>query len=101
MLDRAREAVDLTRGKTKDELEHNRVLSLAVMHLVEIVGEAANRVPREEQTRYPDIKWKDIVGVRNRLIHGYDKVDPDVLWGIITIDLPPLIASLEAHLKKI
>jgi len=100
MLDRSSEAVELTRGMTRAQLEANRVLYLAIVHLVEIVGEAANRVPRDEQERYPDIQWKDIVGVRNRLVHGYDNVDVEVLWGIITTDLPPLIASLKVHLDK-
>ena len=100
MLDHSREAVALTRGITLEELVKNRVLFLAVVHLVEIVGEASNWVPKSDQAKYPGINWKDIVGVRNRLIHGYDNVDVDVLWGILVSDLPPLITSLETIFKK-
>jgi uncharacterized protein with HEPN domain len=100
MLDRSSEAIELTRGMTRAQLEANRVLFLAVVHLVEIVGEAANRVRKDDQAGYPDIEWKDIVGVRNRLIHGYDSVDVEVLWGILTTDLPALVASLKAYLEK-
>ena len=61
-----------------------------------ILGEAASRVRRAPPERHPDIPWEQIVALRNRLIHGYDVIDYDILWKIITSDLPPLIASLEA-----
>jgi len=71
---------DLLAGKEKADLACNRVLELALVRLVEIVGEAANRLPIEDQSRYPSIPWKEIVGMRNRLVHGYDAIDLDVLW---------------------
>ncbi len=95
MLDHAKEAVDLLVGKEKADLSSNRVLELALVRLVEIVGEAAARMPVEEQSRYPSIPWKEIVGMRNRLVHGYDVIDLDVLWDTVQIDLPQLIAELE------
>jgi uncharacterized protein with HEPN domain len=76
----------------------NRVLELALVRLVEIVGEAANRLPIEDQSRYPSIPWKEIVGMRNRLVHGYDAIDLDVLWDTVRIDLPQLIEELESIL---
>jgi uncharacterized protein with HEPN domain len=96
MLDHAREAVALAGGKTRQDLDNDRLLELALVRLLEIVGEAASRVPREEWTKYPEIPWHEIVGLRNRLIHGYDAVDLDILWQIIVHDLPPLVAALEA-----
>jgi uncharacterized protein with HEPN domain len=95
MLDRAKEAVDLLVGKEKADLSGNRVLELALVRLVEIVGEAANRLPVEDQLYYPSIPWKEIVGMRNRLVHGYDAIDLDVLWDTVLIDLPQLIEELE------
>jgi len=65
---------------------------------LEIVGEAASRVPAEERSRNSEIPWTEIIGLRNRLIHAYDFVDHDILWQIITIDLPPLVAVLEKTL---
>lgn len=62
---------------------------------MEVAGEAANRVPTEVQSLYPDIPWPQLVGLRNRRIHGYDAVDFDILWQIVTVDLPPLVAILE------
>jgi uncharacterized protein with HEPN domain len=100
MLDHAREAIDLAQGKTRADLEHDRLLELALVRLLEIVGEAASRVPSEDRTRYPGIPWPQIVGLRNRLIHGYDAVDLDILWQIIEHDLPPLISTLETILSQ-
>ncbi len=77
------------------DLETNRLLNLSLVRLCEIIGEAAARVPEEERARCPNIPWAEIVGLRNRLIHGYDSVDFDILWQIITHDLPVLIDSLE------
>jgi uncharacterized protein with HEPN domain len=95
MLDHAKEAVDLLAGKEKAELSRNRVLELALVRLVEIVGEAANRLPIEDQERHTSIPWKEIVGMRNRIVHGYDAIDLDVLWDTVRIDLPQLIEELE------
>ena len=60
------------------------------------MGEAAGRVPEDVRTLHPEIPWPQIVSLRHRLIHGYDSVDFNILWQIITGDLEPLIASLEA-----
>jgi uncharacterized protein with HEPN domain len=95
MLDHAKEAADLIAGKDKTELQHNRVLELALIRLVEIVGEASVKVSSETQAKYPSIPWPQVIGMRNRLIHGYDSVDLDVLWDIIEVDLLPLIAEIE------
>jgi uncharacterized protein with HEPN domain len=96
MLDHAREAVALAEGKTRRDLDNDRLLELALVRLLEIVGEAASRIPKEECAKHPEIPWPEIVGLRNRLIHGYDAVDLDILWQIIVHDLPPLVAALEA-----
>ncbi len=99
MLDHAKEAVGLLDGKEKTDLSSNRVLELALIRLIEIVGEAANRLPIEDQSRYRSIPWKEIVGMRNRLVHGYDAIDLDVLWDTVRIDLPKLIEELEKVLE--
>ena len=95
MLDYTREAVSLAQGKSRADLDTDRLLNLSLVQLVTMVGEAAKRVPRDVQEQQPGIAWPSIVGMRNRLIHGYDKIDFDILWQTVTEDLPPLIASLE------
>ena len=94
MLSHAREAVDLLGKTNRKQLEDNRTLQLALTRLIEIVGEAANRVSKTTQGRHPEIPWHKIVGMRNRLIHGYDVTDIDILWDTITSELPLLIEKL-------
>jgi len=96
MLDYSREAVELVRGRSRPDLETDRLLQLALVRLVEVIGEAAARVSPEAQAQYPRVPWARIVGMRNRLIHGYDTIDHDVLWRTLTDDLPALIGELES-----
>ncbi len=100
MLEHAREAVALAKSRRRADLDSDRLLNLALVRLVEIVGEAAARVPKDNWPDYPQIPWAQIVSLRNRLIHGYDAVDFDILWQIVTRDLPELISSLEAILSS-
>lgn len=100
MLDYSREAVELIQGKNRADLDKNRLLALGLVRLLEIIGEAANRVSPQSQFEYPAIPWLQIIGLRNRLIHGYDPVDMDIIWKILGHDLPILIAYLESMLSK-
>jgi uncharacterized protein with HEPN domain len=99
MLDHAKEALAMVQDRSRADLDTDRQLNLSLVRLLEIVGEAAGRVPGEERELNPAIPWPEIVGLRNRLIHGYDSVDFDILWQILNDDLPPLIAALEKALK--
>ena len=98
MLDHATEAVEMADARTRAELDSDRQLNLALVRLLEIVGEAAGRVSAETRNQTTHIPWPEIVGLRNRLIHGYDEVDFDILWNIVREDLPPLIAALHEML---
>lgn len=94
MLDHAAEAIELTADKSRDDLDRERLLQLGLVRLVEIVGEAAVKVTKETRGQNPDIPWPEIVAMRNRLIHGYDLVDNDILWQTIQEDLPALTEKL-------
>lgn len=98
MLSHAKEAVALVAGMERDRMDRMRNLALA--HLIEIVGEAANRTPRDFQARHPQIPWADATGMRNKLAHGYDLVDYGILWDTANRELPGLIATLEAMLRQ-
>jgi len=80
MLDAAREAIAFTAGKGRDDLKADRVLSLACVRLLEIVGEAASQVSQDFRQQHPEVPWAQVVGMRNRLIHAYFDIDQDVLW---------------------
>ncbi len=95
MLDHAREAAALVQDKCRGELDADRVLSLALVHLLAIIGEAASRVSNDLRVRHAQIAWTQIVSLRNRLIHGYDAVDMDILWHILQEELPELMTKLE------
>ena len=100
MLDHGREALQMIQGRERRDLDHNRMLQLSLTRLVEIVGEAASKIAPADRANYPRIPWPEMVGMHQRLVHGYDVVDLQVLWDTITDDLPPLIAELERALGE-
>ena len=95
MLDHAREAVHFAQGRKREDLETDRQFYLAMVQLIQIIGEAARRVPRESRSQWSNVPWAEVTGMRDRLIHGYDVVDLDFLWQTVTENLQPLIVELE------
>lgn len=95
MLDAAQKAVEFCRGRTRDDLDQDEMRALALLRLLEIIGEAARQVPSEFRAQAPAIPWRDITGTRDRLIHAYAAVDMDIVWTIVTDRLPQLIHELE------
>jgi uncharacterized protein with HEPN domain len=77
MLDAASEAMSFVDGVANDEIHRDRRLALALVRLIEVVGEAANGVSPQLQQRSPEIPWRAVVATRNRLIHGYFDIDLD------------------------
>jgi uncharacterized protein with HEPN domain len=100
MLDRGREAISLLGDIERESLASERVLQLALIQLVQIIGEAATRVSHETRLEFTEIPWPQIIGMRNRLIHGYDVIDYGLLWDTIRHDLPDLIVFLEKNINK-
>ncbi len=90
ILDHAVEARALVERKSAVDIRSDRVLELALVRLLEVIGEAAARTSPELRASVADIPWSQIIALRNRLIHGYDSVDLDVLCEILSDDLPPL-----------
>ena len=100
MLAHTREALDIFGGRSKEELGESRVLQLALLHLVEIVGEAASKVSPATQAEMSQLPWRGMIGMRNRIIHGYDTVNATVLWDTLEHDLPELATMLEECLPQ-
>ncbi|MCY2926936.1 MAG: DUF86 domain-containing protein [Planctomycetota bacterium] len=100
MLDHARAARRILGLRPRPDLDTDEELQLALTRAVEVIGEAAARVSDATRAAWPQVAWKDIVGTRNRLIHGYDRVDLDVLWSILVNDLPLLVVELEKILTS-
>lgn len=95
MLDTARKVTSKVRSLTFEEFSADENLHLACLHLVQMIGEAAARVSAETRARRSDIPWRQITGMRHRIVHNYLDVDLEIIWQVITGDLPDLIASLE------
>lgn len=76
------------------------MLSLALLRLLEVVGEAGNAVSQDFRRQCPQIPWREIADTRNRLIHGYFDVDHDIVWQIVTVDLPALVPELETLIDE-
>ncbi len=100
MVDAGREAIGFASGQTRTDLDSNRMLLLSLVKSVEILGEAANKVSDELRNEYPDFPWREMVTMRNRLIHGYFDINLDIVWQTVVTELPPLIAALESILSE-
>ena len=95
MLDAARKAVQFAKGRTRADLEKDEMFMFALVRLLEVLGEAAKSVSEDVRQRAPKIAWQQVTGTRDRLVHAYFDVDLDIVWEIVTKDLPPLITALE------
>jgi uncharacterized protein with HEPN domain len=95
MLDMACKIREKLRDKQRADYDNDENLRLAVLHLVQTVGEAARRVSPGFQSAHGEVPWSDIIGMRHKVVHDYLTVDFDLVWGVATEEIPPLIAQLE------
>lgn len=95
MLAAAKEAIQFSAGKTRIDLEKDRLHMLAIIKSIEIIGEAASKVTEEFKSKNKNIPWDDIINMRHRLIHAYFDVNLDIVWQTVKADLPDLIKALE------
>ncbi|MGQ0673180.1 MAG: HepT-like ribonuclease domain-containing protein [Hyphomicrobium sp.] len=100
MLEAAEKAIGLIKGRTLADLKTDEVRALALIRLLEILGEAAKGVSEESKANHPEIPWASMSATRDRLIHGYFSIDLDIVWEIVSRDLPPVIKSLESALGE-
>ena len=101
MLDAARKAIAFTKNCNRGDLDTDEKLSLSVIRLLEILGEAAKGISETCRESYPEIPWRQIAGTRDRLIHGYYDVDYDIVWKIVSDDLGGLVEILEKMLSEL
>jgi len=100
MIEAAEACARFVAGHNRTDLETDLMLLFALVRAVEVFGEAASKVSIETRTLAPAIPWREIVAMRNRLIHAYFDIDHDVLWKAATEEIPPLLIALRAILPS-
>jgi uncharacterized protein with HEPN domain len=100
MLDNAEKALHFAEGKSRENIEQDELLVYAIIHAIQIIGEAARNVSRELQEAYPEVEWIPIQSTRNRIAHGYMHVDFQIIWNILQFKLPELIAQIRQMLAS-
>jgi uncharacterized protein with HEPN domain len=100
MLDAAHDIQTFTQRRPRNDLDTDRQLRFAVVKCLEILGEAASHISQEVQAGVPELPWPQIIGMRNRMIHGYYDINLDIVWATVQTDLTPLIEALERYLAR-
>ncbi len=95
MLLAARKVLEFTEGVDWVRFQRDELVQNAVMRQIQIIGEAARMVSPEYQREHPEVPWRDIVGMRNRLVHEYFRILPSRVWDVVEKHIPALIRLLE------
>jgi uncharacterized protein with HEPN domain len=95
MLETARKAAGKSNDIDFERFVADENLHLACVHLVQVIGEAASRVSAQTRARHPGVPWRQVIGMRHRVVHDYLEVDLEIVWQVISADLPGVIAVLE------
>ncbi len=94
-------AIERYRHLGREELERNELLQVWFVHHLRIIGEAARAMPEEVRRLAPEVPWRQLVGMRHVLVHGYFHIDTDLVWETVQRDVPALRPSLEALLRRL
>jgi uncharacterized protein with HEPN domain len=100
MLEAISACREYVHGLTQEQLAGNPLVLHAIAWNLTILGEAARHVPDDITNSNPDIPWAQIRGMRNHIVHGYDRIDLEILWNVATAELPPLVPSLERIVQE-
>ena len=100
MIEFAERALTYTEGLRQSEFLADRRTYDATLRNIELIGEAARHVPPRARAFHPYINWRDVVGTRNHVAHGYLGLDDDIIWDIIQTGLPELVPKLRRLLES-
>lgn len=100
MLETARKAASKSNDLDFEQFVADENLHLGCVHLVQVIGEAATRVSAETRARHPEVPWRQVIGMRHRVVHDYLEVDLEIVWHVISVDLSVVIAVLERALAQ-
>jgi len=99
MIEAAEQALGFVQARTRQDLDTDPMLRMALTRAIEIVGEAAAQVGASGRAELPSVPWPQIVGMRNRLVHAYFNIDLDILWDTVQLFLPELLMQLQPLVK--
>lgn len=100
MVEAAEDALEFTNGQSAESFANNRLVGYAVVRAVQLVGQAARGVSAELQAAHSEIPWREIIGMRNVVVHDYADVDLSLVWKTVREDLPGLVVRLSAILQE-
>lgn len=100
MREFAQEACDLARNGDREKLDINLGYRRHAERVAELIGEAATRLPAEIRDEWPDVPWRQIISMRNWLIHGYDGIDADILWDVLDCRAEELTRQLDRIIAR-
>jgi uncharacterized protein with HEPN domain len=100
MVEAAEDVSRFATGRTRSDLDTDRVLLFALVRGVEVFGEAASKISAAMKAATPEIPWPEIIGMRNRLVHAYFDIDADIVWETATEEIPALLPRLRGLLSE-
>ncbi len=100
MIEAGQEAMRFAEHRKRKDLDQDRMLTLALMKAIEIIGEAASKISSEFREKHREIPWPAILGMRNKLVHAYFQIDLDIVWYTTIKELPPLIQCLAEMIES-
>lgn len=95
MLDAAQSAISHLAEHSREDLDNDRLFLNGIVRELEILGEAASQISHSTQKQYSDLPWKEMIGMRNHLIHAYFDINKNTVWLVVKESLPPLVKQLQ------
>jgi uncharacterized protein with HEPN domain len=100
MLDTAKRLRGIAQRMGRAAFNEDDVAQLALLHLIQRLGEGASRLSADFRAAHPEFPWTEMIGMRNRIVHSYEDLDPDIVWRVAAEDLEPVVAALERSLAQ-